>query len=73
MGTLNLHRVLPLKRSLAEVFRYLRDFDNIEQWDPGVFSAEREATSSTQELESTHGDSVSRSGLSKPSGLNPLQ
>lgn len=67
MTTLNLHRVLPLKRSLVEVFRYLRDFDNIEQWDPGVFSAEREATSSTQELESTHGDSVSRSGLSKPS------
>ncbi|MEO6699098.1 MAG: SDR family NAD(P)-dependent oxidoreductase [Paraperlucidibaca sp.] len=42
MPTLNLHRVLPLKRSLVEVFRYLRDFDNIEQWDPGVFTAERE-------------------------------
>jgi NAD(P)-dependent dehydrogenase (short-subunit alcohol dehydrogenase family) len=42
--TLNLHRVLPLQRSLAEVFRYLRDFDNIEQWDPGVFTAERETT-----------------------------
>lgn len=42
MTTLNLHRVLPLKRSLADVFRYLRDFDNIEQWDPGVFTAERD-------------------------------
>jgi NAD(P)-dependent dehydrogenase (short-subunit alcohol dehydrogenase family) len=49
MTTLNLHRVLPLKRSLADVFRYLRDFDNIEQWDPGVFTAEREPVGSVHE------------------------
>lgn len=52
MTTLNLHRALPLKRSLAEVFRYLRDFDNIEQWDPGVFSAEREVEDLTHEPDS---------------------
>lgn len=55
MTTLNLHRTLPLKRSLADVFRYLRDFDNIEQWDPGVFTAEREtaANDSVTETGST--------------------
>lgn len=60
MTTLNLHRVLPLKRSLAEVFRYLRDFDNIEQWDPGVFSAERETTSSVHRLDGAHPSSSPR-------------
>lgn len=53
MTTLNLHRVLPLKRSLADVFRYLRDFDNIEQWDPGVFTAEREVASLASAQESS--------------------
>lgn len=35
--TLREERLLP--RSAVDVFRYLRDFSTIEQWDPGVYRA----------------------------------
>lgn len=30
-----------VQRSLADCFRYVRDFSTIEQWDPGVYRAEK--------------------------------
>lgn len=41
MTTLTLTRQLLLPRPLGDVFRYLADFSTIEQWDPGVFSADK--------------------------------
>lgn len=41
MTQLVLERQLDLTRSIADVFRYLDDFSTIEQWDPGVLTAEK--------------------------------
>ncbi len=40
--SLVLERQLDLARPLADVFRYLDDFSTIEQWDPGVLTAEKQ-------------------------------
>lgn len=41
MTQLVLERQLDLARSITDVFRYLDDFSTIEQWDPGVLTAEK--------------------------------
>lgn len=42
MALLPLRRQLRLARPLPDVIRYLADFSTIVQWDPGVFSAQKE-------------------------------
>lgn len=41
MTPLTLERRITLSRPLHEVYAYLADFSSIEQWDPGVFTAEK--------------------------------
>ena len=41
MLTLPLIRELVLDRPVADCFRYLADFSTTEQWDPGVFAADK--------------------------------
>jgi NAD(P)-dependent dehydrogenase (short-subunit alcohol dehydrogenase family) len=41
MLALPLIRELVLDRSVEDCFRYLADFSSTEEWDPGVFSAEK--------------------------------
>lgn len=36
-----LQEKIVVRRSLADCFRYIRDFSTIEQWDPGVYRAEK--------------------------------
>ena len=36
-----LRETVLVRRSLADCFRYLKDFSTIEQWDPGVYRAEK--------------------------------
>lgn len=37
----NLDETIVVARSLADCFRYVKDFSTIEQWDPGVYRAEK--------------------------------
>ena len=41
MLNLPLCRELLLDRPIAECYRYLADFSTTEQWDPGVFAADK--------------------------------
>lgn len=38
---IELHETLTVERSAADCYRYLLDFSTCEQWDPGVFRAEK--------------------------------
>ncbi len=36
-----LREIITVKRSLADCFRYVKDFSTIEQWDPGVYRSRK--------------------------------
>lgn len=38
---IRLHETITVERSLADCYRYLVDFSTSEQWDPGVYRAEK--------------------------------
>lgn len=58
MANLCIERSAELDRSAEEVFRYLRRFDTIAQWDPGVLSATRTAPDEYALMLSVLGNSV---------------
>ena len=39
--TYTLHERISVQRSVADCYAYLADFSTIEQWDPGVYRAEK--------------------------------
>lgn len=41
MYATTLRETIEVRRPLADCFRYLQDFSTIEQWDPGVYRAEK--------------------------------